>query len=104
MLPFLEVLLTVFHVGAVAEVASVAKADAVVETTASEVVNAEAEQTPEPVEAATAIVEAVAADAEEPTAPVVEDATAEAAEPIAETTGEASSAEEAARVPSSLDM
>lgn len=92
MLPFLEVLLTVFRVGAVAEVASVAEA----ETTAAEVINAEAEQTPEPVEAATAIVEAVAADAEEPTAPVAEDVTAEAAAPIAETTGEASSAEEAA--------
>ncbi|XP_018919120.2 uncharacterized protein mgarpb isoform X2 [Cyprinus carpio] len=67
---------------AVAEVASVAEA----ETTAAEVINAEAEQTPEPVEAATAIVEAVAADAEEPTAPVAEDVTAEAAAPIAETT------------------
>ncbi|XP_016104437.1 protein MGARP isoform X2 [Sinocyclocheilus grahami] len=66
---------------AVAEVASVAEAAAVVETTAAEVINAEAEQTPEPVEAATAIVEAVAADA-----PVVEDVTAEAAAPIAETT------------------
>ncbi|RXN18543.1 MGARP-like isoform X2 [Labeo rohita] len=77
---------------AVAEVAPVAEAAAVVETTAAEVVNAEAEQTSEPVdatlevEAATAIVEAVAADAEEPTAPVVEDVAAEAASPIAETT------------------
>ncbi|XP_016410984.1 protein MGARP-like isoform X1 [Sinocyclocheilus rhinocerous] len=67
--------------GAVAEVASVAEAAAVVETTAAEVINAEAKQTPEPVEAATAIVEAVAADA-----PDVEDVTAEAAAPIAETT------------------
>ncbi|XP_016410985.1 protein MGARP-like isoform X2 [Sinocyclocheilus rhinocerous] len=66
---------------AVAEVASVAEAAAVVETTAAEVINAEAKQTPEPVEAATAIVEAVAADA-----PDVEDVTAEAAAPIAETT------------------
>ncbi|XP_073699304.1 uncharacterized protein mgarpb [Garra rufa] len=79
---------------AVTEVASVAEAAAVVETTAAEleVVNAEAEQTPEPedatleIEAAPAIVEAVAADAEEPTAPVVEDVAAEAAAPIAETT------------------
>ncbi|XP_026059984.1 translation initiation factor IF-2 isoform X2 [Carassius auratus] len=68
---------------ALAEVASVAEA----ETTAGEMINAEAEQTPEPVEAATAIVEAVAADAEEPTASVAEDVTAEAAAaPIAETT------------------
>ncbi|XP_016375503.1 protein MGARP-like isoform X2 [Sinocyclocheilus rhinocerous] len=92
---------------AVAEVASVAEAAAVVETTASElatvveataaqpvieVVNAKAEQTPEPVDAtldvgaATTIVEAVAADAEEPTAPVVEDVAAEAASPSTETT------------------
>ncbi|XP_059409721.1 uncharacterized protein mgarpb [Carassius carassius] len=56
------------------------------ETTAAKMINAEAEQTPEPVEAATAIVEAVAADAEEPTASVAEDVTAEAAAPIAETT------------------
>ncbi|XP_016103216.1 protein MGARP-like isoform X1 [Sinocyclocheilus grahami] len=102
--------------GAVAEVGSVAEAAAVVETTAAElatvveataaqpvieVVNAEAEQTSEPVDAtldvgaATTIVEAVAADAEEPTAPVVEDVAAEAASPSAETTGEACSAEEA---------
>ncbi|XP_052426016.1 A-kinase anchor protein 5-like isoform X1 [Carassius gibelio] len=68
---------------ALPEVASVAEA----ETTAAEMINAEAEQTPEPVEAATAIVEAVAADAEEPTASVAEDVTAEAAAaPIAETT------------------
>ncbi|XP_042579425.1 protein MGARP-like isoform X2 [Cyprinus carpio] len=93
---------------AVAEVASVAEAAelaTVVEATAAqpvtEVVKAEAEQTPEPVDAtlevgaATTIVEAVAADAEEPTAPVVEDVAAEAASPSAETTGAASSAEEA---------
>ncbi|KAK2908667.1 hypothetical protein Q8A67_004504 [Cirrhinus molitorella] len=83
---------------AVAQVALVAEAAADVETTAaelataSEVVYAEAEQTPGPVdatleiEAAPAIVEAVAADAEEPTTPVVEDVAADAAAPIAETT------------------
>ncbi|XP_043108389.1 uncharacterized protein mgarpb isoform X2 [Puntigrus tetrazona] len=70
---------------AVAEISLVAEAAALVETTAAEEINAEAEQTPEPVEAATAIVEAVAADAEEPSAPVVEDV-AVAADLIAETT------------------
>ncbi|XP_026122973.1 protein MGARP-like [Carassius auratus] len=94
--------------GAATEVASVAEAAelaTVVEATAAqpiiEVIKAEDEQTPDPVDAtldvgaAATNVEAVAADAEEPTAPVVEDVAAEAASPSAETTGEASSAEEA---------
>ncbi|XP_048053296.1 protein MGARP-like isoform X1 [Megalobrama amblycephala] len=105
------------HIGAVANVAPVTEAAAIVETAIAEnttivevtaaepvieVVDVEAEETPEHVDAAmeveaeTTIVQAVAADAEEPTTPVVEDVAAEAAAPIAETTGEASSVEEAA--------
>ncbi|XP_052433356.1 protein MGARP-like [Carassius gibelio] len=89
----------------VASVAEAAELATVVEATAAqpviEVIKAEDEQTPDPVDAtldvgaAATNVEAVAADAEEPTAPVVEDVAAEAASPSAETTGEASSAEEA---------
>ncbi|XP_039530938.1 probable serine/threonine-protein kinase kinX isoform X2 [Pimephales promelas] len=103
-------------IGAAAALASVAEAAAIVESAvaentaiveataaelAVEVVDAKTEEVPEhvdgamvvdaamEVEAETAIVQAVAADAEEPTAPVVEDVedvAAETAAPIAETT------------------
>ncbi|KAK7162055.1 hypothetical protein R3I94_004645 [Phoxinus phoxinus] len=94
-------------IGAVATLASVAEAAAIVETSVAEntsiveataaelvieVVDAEAEEIPEHVDAAmeleaeTVIAQAVAAEAEEPTAPVVEDVAAETAVPIAEAT------------------